>query len=86
MNIKINDTLRLSDGKTYTVCSNIIYEEEMYIYLVDLEDYKNQKLLKLNKETDKLVNVTDTNLIEKIAPLLLEKGIKNVKENFINQE
>ncbi len=86
MNIKINDTLRLSDGKTYTVCSNIIYEEEMYIYLVDLEDYKNQKLLKLNKETDKLVNVTDTNLIEKIAPLLLKKGIKNVKENFINQE
>lgn len=80
MIIKINSTLKLSDNKIYLVSSTALFDDELYVYLIDTENPQNQKLLKLNLRKNRLVAVTNQKIIEKVMPILLENGMKNLKE------
>jgi len=77
--IEIKDTLNLSDGNEYVVCSKVNYEGKKYLYLIDIDDYKNVKFCEevRNPEADKVVNVEDAELIKTLIPMFYEasKGI-----------
>ena len=80
MNIEINSTLELSDGKQYLVSSTANIDNVFYIYLIDPKDIQNQKLLKLNSDNNTLVLVTESEEAEKVIPILLENSMNNLKE------
>ena len=84
MNINVNDAIKLSDDKTYIVCSAAIYNDKKYLYLVCVEDNKNQKFVSVDKQTDKLVLETDMEVTKKVMPLLLKNGIENINETMKN--
>lgn len=77
--IEIKDTLNLSDGNEYVVCSKVDYEGKKYLYLIDIENYKNVKFCEevRTNDVDKVVNVEDGELIKVLIPLFYEasKGI-----------
>lgn len=73
MNIK--DLVTLSDDNEYQVISKTNYEGLVYYYLVDMNDISNIKFLYENG--DKLTEVDDPNLINRLLPRLLEE-IKNI--------
>ncbi len=73
MNIK--DLVTLSDDNEYQVISKTHYEGLVYYYLVDMNDISNIKFLYENG--DKLTEVEDPNLINRLLPRLLEE-IKNI--------
>lgn len=77
--IEIKDTLNLSDGNEYVVCSKVNYEEKKYLYLIDINNYKNVKFCEevRSTEADKVVNVEDAELIKTLIPMFYEasKGI-----------
>jgi len=73
MNIK--DLVTLSDDNEYQVISKTNYEGLVYYYLVDMNDISNIKFLYENG--DKLTEVDDPDLINRLLPRLLEE-IKNV--------
>ena len=73
MNIK--DLVTLSDDNEYQVISKTNYEGLVYYYLVDMNDISNIKFLYENG--DKLTEVDDADLINRLLPRLLEE-IKNV--------
>ena len=86
MNIEINSTLELSDGKQYLVSSTANIDNVFYIYLIDPKDIQNQKLLKLNSDNNTLVLVTESEETEKVIPILLENSMNNLKELRNNRE
>jgi hypothetical protein len=77
--IEIKDTLNLSDGNEYVVCSKVEYERKKYLYLIDINNYKNVKFCEevRTDEIDKVVNVEDAELIKTLIPMFYEasKGI-----------
>ena len=73
MNIK--ELVTLSDDNEYQVISKTNYEGLVYYYLVDMNDISNIKFLYENG--DKLTEVDDPDLINRLLPRLLEE-IKNV--------
>lgn len=73
MNIK--DLVTLSDDNEYQVISKTNYEGLVYYYLVDMNDISNIKFLYENG--DKLTEVDDPDLINRLLPRLLEE-IKNI--------
>lgn len=73
MNIK--DLVTLSDDNEYQVISKTNYEGLVYYYLVDMNDITNIKFLYENG--DKLTEVDDSDLINRLLPRLLEE-IKDI--------
>ena len=67
--------MTLSDDNEYQVISKTNYEGLVYYYLVDMNDISNIKFLYENG--DKLTEVDDPDLINRLLPRLLEE-IKNV--------
>ena len=81
--IEIKDTINLSDGNEYVVCSKVNYENKWYLYLIDINNMKNIKFCEEIKENDshKVVEVDNTTLLKTLFLLFYEAG-KEVLEEF----
>ena len=51
----------LDNGKEYAIVYNIMFNEKNYVYLAELEDFKNYIIGEL--ANDEIIHVTDTNLL-----------------------
>jgi len=69
--INVKDTLALDDNNEYVVVSKLNYENREYFYLVDINENRNLKFCYLNG--DKLVELENKELIEKLLPIFLKK-------------
>lgn len=93
MDIDIKDVITLDDDKEYVVVSKVVYKEETYFYIVDINISNNEgeseeglKILKLNKENQKLVEFDDKELIKTLLPLFLKETANHInKENSENK-
>ena len=85
--IEIKDTINLSDGNEYVVCSKVDYEDKWYLYLIDINNMKNIKFCEEVKEKGiiKVVEVKNEALLKTLLPLFYEAG-KDVLEEFRNEE
>lgn len=68
MNIQKNDILELSDNIKYLVVSKVIYEEDIYLYLVDIVDNSNINFLKF--EDNELVGI-ENDILDKLLKLFV---------------
>ena len=64
MKIDKNDVLTLSDNIKYVVLSKIDYKEDVYLYLVDILNNYNIKIVKLIE--DSIIEVEDSYLLDKL--------------------
>ena len=74
MNINKKDRVTLDDEIDYAVVSKVDYQEETYFCFGDTKG-DNFKILKLNKINDKLIPITEPNLIQILLPLFLKDSI-----------
>ena len=81
--IEIKDTINLSDGNEYAVCSKVFYEGKYYLYLIDIDNMKNIKFCEeVRTELEhKVVELTNATLVKTLLPLFYEAG-KDVLEEF----
>lgn len=73
--IEIKDIVTLSDQNEYQVVSIVDYEYRIYYYLVDINEISNAKFL--YKNGDKLTEVEDKELVNKLLPMFYEQ-IKDI--------
>ena len=73
--IEIKDIITLSDQNEYQVVSIVDYEYRIYYYLVDINEISNVKFL--YKNGDKLTEVEDEELVNKLLPMFYEQ-IKDI--------
>lgn len=73
--IEIKDIVTLSDQNEYQVVSIVDYEYRIYYYLVDINEISNVKFL--YKNGDKLTEVEDEELVNKLLPMFYEQ-IKDI--------
>lgn len=73
--IEIKDIITLSDQNEYQVVSIVDYEYRIYYYLVDINEISNVKFL--YKNGDKLTEVEDKELVNKLLPMFYEQ-IKDI--------
>lgn len=85
--IEIKDTINLSDGNEYVVCSKVDYEDKWYLYLIDINNMKNIKFCEEVRENGvhKVVEVDNSTLLKTLLPLFYEAG-KDVLEEFNGEE
>ena len=74
MKIDIKDTLNLSDNNEYVVASKVVYNNDIYYYLVDINQHSNIKFCKeKRKDNDiQVVELEDKKLIQVLLPLFFE--------------
>ncbi len=72
MNIDIRDLITLSDGNKYIVISKVYYDNNDYLYLVDVNENNNLKYCYI--EDDSIVEITDEELNKKLLPLFFERA------------
>lgn len=75
MKIDKNNILTLSNNIKYLVVSKVIYEDVIYLYLVDIIDNSNIKFVCVNN--DEVIDVTDELLLDKILKLFMI-DLKNI--------
>jgi len=83
MNIETKDVITLKNGEEYAVCSKIEYENNYYLYLVNIIDQTDIKFA-MEKQRDSKVfisDITDETLIRQLLPLFYEKS-----KHLINTE
>lgn len=81
MNIDIKDIITLDDDKEYVVVSKVNYKDKTYFYIVDtnISEGNNEdgstgfKILRLNKENQKLVEFNDENLVRELIPIFFKE-------------
>ena len=76
MNINPKDHLLLDDDKEYAVVTKVIYNDETYLYLIDINNFRNIKFCLLKEEANeevKLMLVEDQETIKALLPLILDK-------------
>jgi len=78
MNIEIKDEIKLDDNNEYVVVSKIIYENNIYFYIVNINNNTEFKILRYNKENEKLSEFEDQELVKNLLPLLLEEAAKHI--------
>lgn len=78
MNINIKDVLTLDDNNKYVVVSKVNYEDDTYFYLININTQKDFKILRLNKENNKLAEFDNQELIKILIPLFFVEFTKKV--------
>ncbi|MBQ7140771.1 MAG: hypothetical protein IJO32_04645 [Bacilli bacterium] len=79
MNVNINDILTLDNDMEYIVCSKIDYNNDDYLYLININNNLDFKILKYNKNTETLIEV-NSEKIQVLLPLFYKVGIKNFND------
>lgn len=84
MNIEKYNTITLNDDKQYVVISKIIYENNTYLYIIDINDNSNIKFCfeKIENQIIKLEEVEDKEIIQKLIPLFAN-DTKDILEQVI---
>lgn len=67
----IGTIIDLDDNNSYTVISNIEYNNKEYLYLVDVND--NSNMMFVGKIQNELIPIKDTKLVKDLIPLMNEK-------------
>ena len=80
--IEIKDSLILSDNNEYVVASKTDYNDNTYLYLVDINNNTNIKFCRL--DNDRVIEIKDEKLLKKLAPLFY-KASRHLLNEFINQ-
>lgn len=70
----IKDIVTLSDSKKYEVISKVNYNDNIYYYLVDINDISN--ILFLYEENGALLEIED----EELVKILLPKFFHEIKD------
>lgn len=80
--IEIRDLLTLSDGLKYAVISKTNIGEDIYFYLVDVNNFNNYKICLEEKSENNisLIDVEDEKLIEKLRLLFTKDIMLSLKE------
>lgn len=74
MNIKIKDTITLSDNNEYVVVSRIDYQGAVFYYLVDINNLKNIKFCR--GEDNIIEELDDKELIKTLLPMFFDETNK----------
>lgn len=69
MDIEIGDTLTLEENKKYIVVSQVVYEDQLCLYLVDETATIPMFAYLIGNE---LVEIEDENIIRELLPLFVE--------------
>lgn len=72
--IDVNDIIRLSDNNKYLVASIINYENNIYLYLVDIINNSNIKFVELFD--NQVIEVTDNSILDELLKLI----VLNIKD------
>ncbi len=73
--INVNDVIKLSDNNEYLVVSKVNYENNIYLYLVNINNI-NVKFVELNY--NQVIEVTDNDILDELLKLIvLEERLKN---------
>ena len=83
MNIDIKDTINLSDNNEYVVVSKVNYENNIYYYLIDIENTANVKFCMENKENS-VLEVVDQALIQTLLPMFLNEAKDHINIDMFN--
>jgi len=82
MKLKNEDIITLNNDGKYVVVSTAIYEKEIYVYIVNINNNEKFKIAKIKK--DKLIEVPDDKeLVRKLIVLFYENSIKNLDLNVL---
>ncbi|MDD3862926.1 MAG: hypothetical protein PHV79_03660, partial [Clostridia bacterium] len=77
MNIEIQDVIKLDDKNEYVVVSKADFEQQTYVYIVDINNNTKFKIAKVLK--DKLVEVDDNKeLIRELIVLFYKNAINAI--------
>ena len=79
MNIEIKDVVTLDNDIQYIVKSKTNYNNELYYYFVNSKDENDFKILRFNKNNNKLIEFENPNLIKKLLPLFLKETLNSLK-------
>ena len=81
MDIEIKDALVLSDGNEYAVSSKVNYQDNNYLYLVDINNNENIKFCLEKRHNDQIsvLEIEDEDLIRTLMPLLYNE-VKEIIE------
>ena len=82
MNIDIRDIITLDDNNEYVVVSKANYNNEAYFYIFDINNKESFKILKLNKENNKLIEFEDQDLVKNLIPLFFNEA-KDLMDSII---
>ena len=87
MNIDIKDVITLSDYNEYATCSKIKYQDDEYLYLVDINNNQNFKfaLIKYNDNSTNIIEIKNQQLIQILLPLFYENSKHLLNEINIAQ-
>ena len=84
MDIDIKDLVTLDNNIEYIVTSKITYENEEYYYFVNNKDNKDFKILRLNKNNNKLIEFDNPDLTKKLLPLFVKETLNSIKKENSN--
>ena len=79
MNIEIKDVVTLDNDIQYIVKSKTNYNNELYYYFVNSKDENDFKILRFNKNNNKLIEFENSDLIKKLLPLFLKETLNSLK-------
>lgn len=78
MSIDIKDVITLNDNNEYIVVSKLEYENELYFYIININNDSDIKFLKLNHKNNKLIEFNNSQVLHKLLPLFLKEASKYI--------
>ncbi len=84
MNIEVKDLVTLDNDIEYIVTSKTTYEDNIYYYFVNNQDSNDFKILRLNKDNNKLIEFDNPDLIKKLLPLFVKETLNSIKDENSN--
>ena len=79
MNIEIKDLVTLDNDIQYIVTSKTNYNNELYYYFVNSKDENDFKILRFNKNNNKLIEFENPDLIKKLLPIFFKETLNFIK-------
>ena len=84
MNIEVKDLVTLDNDIEYIVTSKTTYEDNIYYYFVNNQNSNDFKILRLNKDNNKLIEFDNPDLIKKLLPLFVKETLNSIKDENSN--
>ena len=79
MNIDIKDLVTLDNDTQYIVKSKTNYNNELYYYFGNSKDENDFKILRFNKNNNKLIEFENPDLIKKLLPIFFKETLNFIK-------
>ncbi len=84
MEIEYQDIVTLSDNNKYVVASKAKYNDNDYVYLVDINNPSNLKFMRVEKDSclTELDLEKDKDILTKLVPLFYKNSKKDIEVLF----